>query len=512
MKKSLLLFLVIGPLITFAQLTPKSINTGKEGVIGFYEFKPGGYNPDSTYLYPLIIFLHGIGERGNGTTELHMALNSSFPKYLVKGATMKFTIRGRQHAFLVLMPQMSKDYVNWQNFYVDAMIEYARKNLKIDTNRIFLTGWSLGGGGAWKYATASVENARKVAGIIPVSPAPDYTDLCNLARGKVAVWVHHARDDASIPLHYSEDAITGINACSPDIPPLITYYPSGGHPYVAEWAYDTLNKIEYPNLYQWMIGTSRANSLATNQDPFANAGNDTLVILPSTSATLKGDASFDPNDVIIQYKWTVISGPSSPELKILKPDFPVTGVSGLEPGNYTFRLTVKDEFGVSKSDNINIEVMLPLGGMNATPVVNAGQDVIIREANYHLKGSGRDYDGTIKSFHWRQVSGPVTITVEENGKMANLWGITQKGTYGIELSACDNHNPCGIGRDTVFITRNVPMPVYFNYWSKENPAIRNPDVHRYGLLVVFILFFSVPALIFNSFTIRNFKDKRLHSH
>ena len=174
MKNFLLLFLVINSLITYAQLTPKSVNSDR-GVIGFYEFKPAGYKADSSYQYPLIIFLHGIGERGNGTTELDMALNSSFAKILNKGATMKFRVNGAQHAFLVLIPQMSKDYENWQNFYIDAMIRYAKANLKIDTNKIFLTGWSLGGGGAWKYATASVENASKLAGIIPVAPAPDYS-------------------------------------------------------------------------------------------------------------------------------------------------------------------------------------------------------------------------------------------------------------------------------------------------------------------------------------------------
>lgn len=496
MKNFLLVVLVINPLITFAQLQPKSVNTDK-GRIGFYEFKPSGYHPDSSYKYPLIIFLHGIGERGNGTTELSMSLNSSFPRILVQGATMKFVVNGKQHAFLVLIPQMSKDYENWQNFYVDAMIDYAKKNLKIDENKIFLTGWSLGGGGAWKYATASLENAKLLAGIIPVSPAPDYTDLRNLSLGRVAVWAHHARDDASVPLHYTEDAIMGINQWSPAIPARITFYPSGGHPYVANWAYDTLNSVEYPNVYQWMIGTSRDNSKDRNVQPRSKAGNDSTVILPSTRTILDGSASYDSNDVIVHYSWSVVAGPVSPELSIKKPNFPYTEVSGLEPGTYIFRLTVTDEFNVTGSDEVSIRVILPENGSNSAPVANAGPDVSTTEDQYHLTGQARDFDGRISNFHWRQVSGPAAITLQSHNETAELWGISKLGTYGIELAVYDDHKPAGMGRDTVFITRSPVLPVYFNYFSLENPFVADPDVFRYELGAVFCLLFSLPALILN---------------
>lgn len=509
MKYLLLLILVIHSLITYAQLVPKSVNSDK-GVIGFYEFRPPNYKADSTYNYPLLIFLHGIGERGNGSSELHMALNSSFAKLLVRGATMKFMVNGRQHAFVVLIPQMSKNFENWQNFYVDAMMDYAKKNLKIDTDKIFVSGWSLGGGGAWKYATASLENASKLAGIIPVSPAPDYTDLCNVARGKVAVWAHHARDDASIPLHYTEDAITGINACLPAIPALITYYPFGGHPYVADRAYDTLNSIEYPNIFQWMIGTSRANNPANNRSPVANAGNDTIIFLSATTAVLNGSASYDPNDVIVHYRWSVVSSPASPKFNIHKPEFPVTEVSGLEAGNYVFSLTVKDQFGITNSDNVNVKVILPLDGKNTPPVVNAGSDIIIKEDTYYITGSGRDFDGTIKSFRWRQISGPVSITVQEIGNAAALWGISEKGIYGIEFSAYDDHNPAGIGKDTVFITRNPASPVYFNYFSTENPVTFHTDIIRYDIIAIFFMFSFLPSLIFNRFTIKEWPPRKLH--
>lgn len=357
MKKFLLLLLVSVPVVSFSQqLIARSVNSPL-GNIGFYEFQPRGYNPAGSYNYPLIIFLHGDGEKGNGTTELPRVLNSSFPKFLNAGATMNFTVNGQPQAFLVLIPQLDTVYTTtWPSDYVTAMINYAKANLKIDPNKIFLTGWSLGGGGAWLYPSGSIDSANLLAGIIPVSPSPDFRNLCNIAQGRVAVWAHHAVDDLSIPVDTTLYAIREINNCSPAIPALVTIYPSGGHGYVADAAYDTLNTIQYPNMFQWMAGTSRLNTPANNQAPVSVAGNDILITKPSTSVVLNGLASSDPNDVIVKYVWTVVSGPSSPQLSIQRPNFPSTTVSGLVTGDYIFRLTVTDQFGVTAFSDVNVKV------------------------------------------------------------------------------------------------------------------------------------------------------------
>lgn len=359
MKKFLLLLLVSAPVLSFSQqLIPRSANNPTIGNIGFYEFQPRGYNPNGLYNYPLIIFLHGDGEKGNGTTQLPRVLSSSFPKLLSAGATMNFTVNDQPQAFVVLIPQLSPAYTTtWPSDYVTAMINYAKTNTRIDQNKIFLTGWSLGGGGAWLYPTGSLDSANLLAGIIPVSPSPDFRNLCNIAQGRVAVWAHHAVDDLSIPVDTTRYAVNTINNnCFPGIPALVTIYPSGGHGYVADAAYDTLNTIQYPNMFQWMAGTSRLNTPANNQFPVSAAGNDILINKPSTSTVLNGLASFDPNDVIVKYRWTVVSGPSSPQIAIQRPDFPSTSVTGLETGDYIFRLTVTDQFGVVTFDDVNVKV------------------------------------------------------------------------------------------------------------------------------------------------------------
>src|SRR6266487_2623856 len=72
----------------FAQQVAKTIPyaASPEGLIGFLEFKPTDYG---TQKHPLIIFMHGIGERGNGTTQINNVAANAIPKFCAAGATMR---------------------------------------------------------------------------------------------------------------------------------------------------------------------------------------------------------------------------------------------------------------------------------------------------------------------------------------------------------------------------------------------------------------------------------------
>ena len=92
---------------------------------------------------------------------------------------MRFTWNGKTESFVVLIPQLHPKYSSWPSFYVNALIDYAVKQLRIDPNRIFVTGLSLGGGGTWIYASESVTNARRLAGIVPVVGPCQMSNGCN---------------------------------------------------------------------------------------------------------------------------------------------------------------------------------------------------------------------------------------------------------------------------------------------------------------------------------------------
>ena len=181
MKKIFVMICLIVPFIASAQLTAKRIRAVNGQYVGFYQHTPSGWST-STAKYPVIIFLHGIGERGNGTTELYRVKNVAIPKYIDRQTkTMKYYVNGKWQTFVVVCPQLSASYGSWQNFYVDEMIKYAVNNLKGDPNRIILTGLSLGGGGVWKYASASSANAAKLAAIVPVCGTSAMSNAYNIA-------------------------------------------------------------------------------------------------------------------------------------------------------------------------------------------------------------------------------------------------------------------------------------------------------------------------------------------
>ncbi len=362
MNKYLLYLLLLLPAFASAQLIRRPVEPGR--AVGFYEFLPEGYDATGTYKYPLVINMHGDGEKGNGTTDLDLVLVRSLGEMLnQQHATLKFNFGGKQTAFIALLPQMDPIYPDWMEFHVDSMINYAVKNLNVDVNKIFLTGYSLGGGGAWRYPASSVANARKIAGIIPVAGSPGYLnfDICNIAAGQVGVWAHHSVDDDAVPVQIAKTGVDGVNACSPDMPALATYYPVGGHGQSWLWALDTLHDHEYPNMWEWMAATTRLNTKANNQDPIANAGSDITLAMPLSTTVLNGSASRDPNDIIVKYEWTKTAGPAA--FTIQKPNFPVSNLTDLQIGSYTFQLKVTDEFGVVKTDEVNVVVtsILPVG-------------------------------------------------------------------------------------------------------------------------------------------------------
>ncbi|HAO04873.1 MAG TPA: hypothetical protein DCQ15_09365 [Chitinophagaceae bacterium] len=125
---------------------------------GYYEYLPQGYwnNPDEKF--PLIIFVHGIGECGNGTSDLGKVLVHGTPKQINNGSfPTSFNVNGQNFKFIVLAPQ----FTGWAAYIqMNDVINYAVSHYKVDLNRIYLTGLSMGGGCVWEYAGYSQTSSR----------------------------------------------------------------------------------------------------------------------------------------------------------------------------------------------------------------------------------------------------------------------------------------------------------------------------------------------------------------
>lgn len=440
MKRLLIASLLLAPLFALSQQVAKSLTASNGTFIGFYQYTPTDYSSNPTTQYPLIIFLHGIGERGDGQTNLPLVLANGIPKNIANGHPMRFFWNGKWETFLVLSPQLSTAYGDWQNFYVDEMIKYAKNNLRVDPNRIYLTGLSLGGGGVWKYASSSSGNASQLAAIAPVCGTCNLVSAANIAGAKLPVWAFHAQDDGVVGVGCTTSSIQAIQAAGNPVKPLMTLYANGGH-WIWDRAYDTEYNWANPNLYEWLLGQNK--SLAVNTLPVANAGPDITISSVLGTATLSGASSSDPDGTIVRYIWNKISGPSVGNILSVVSTNGITGLTGLlTAGTYVYELTVVDNRGGVSKDQVVVNVSLTGGGGqgNVAPVANAGPDqtITLPTNSVSLNGSASsDADGNITAYSWTKVSGGTANFSSTNSASTTVSGLTQ-GSYVFALTVTDN--------------------------------------------------------------------------
>jgi hypothetical protein len=230
---------------------------------GFYEYLPAGYS-DGSGTYPLMLFLHGAGELGNGGSDLPLVLRNGPPKLINAGTfPNSFTVNGNTFSFIVLSPQ----FINVpSDDDVDAMINYAKLHYRVDVNRIYLTGLSMGGGITWDYAAygGSGTGAAMLAAILPVSGAEelDAPAAQHIASAKLPVYATHNQDDPTVPSSYTVTNVNLINTSNPPPNPMAidTIFPVSGHD---AWTktYDPafVNPRIGLNVYQWMLQFTRGS-------------------------------------------------------------------------------------------------------------------------------------------------------------------------------------------------------------------------------------------------------------
>jgi predicted peptidase len=231
------------PLVQTAVSTDVNANCG-----GFYKALPARYD-STTKKYPLLIFLHGSGETGNGTTDLPKVLNNAVPN-LIKNQTFpaSFVSGDKNYSFIIISPQ----FKGWPSpTDVDAVISYSIDNFRIDETRIYVTGLSMGGGATWDYAALYAE---KIAAIVPICGAsvPNTGKAKNIADSNLPVWAFHNEDDYTVPVNSTKDYISMINSFNPTPLAKMTLWPTGGH---NAWtkASDPTYKEDNLNMYEWML-------------------------------------------------------------------------------------------------------------------------------------------------------------------------------------------------------------------------------------------------------------------
>lgn len=453
MRKFLLGIALLLCISASAQQVERQIKGSNGQLIGFYEFKPSDYRAKGEG-HPVIIFLHGIGERGDGDKQLKRVIKNGLPENIKKGETMRFYVNGKWESFIVLSPQLSTRYGSWQNFYVEEMIEYAEKKLNIDRNRIYLTGLSLGGGGVWEFASASVSNATKLAAIAPICGTCRMKNGSNIADAELPVWAFHAENDDIVRVSCTENAIAEIKSKKPKVNPKATIWKDGKHG-VWERVYNKKAGFIKPSIFEWFLEHSRSGAVA-NKKPVAKVPENLTVSASLGKIKVDASESYDPDGQIVSYNWKKISGPSTGILgNLLSSVFEITGLT--TAGKYEYELTVTDNKGASDAARVSINVTEE-EAKNKAPKADAGNDIslVLPDNKASLSGkNSSDEDGDIKAYQWTKSSGPSSYTIVSPQEAETDLKDLEEGTYKFTLEVKDDKGETATDEITV-IVRSSP--------------------------------------------------------
>ena len=221
---------------------------------GYLEALPAHYASHPTQKFPLIIFLHGQGELGDGSqVSLPIVADNSIP-HLIATQTFpeNFVVKGNTYQFIVLSPQFKA----WpQPSDINDMLNYAINKYRLNYGKIYVCGLSMGGGGAWDYAW---NYGQRITGIVPMAGAswPTTQKGQYIAQDSVAVWAFQNNDDSTVPSWYSIDYVQYINQYNPYIPAKLTLWPTGGHDCWTK-ASDPTYTENGMNIYQWMLSYNK---------------------------------------------------------------------------------------------------------------------------------------------------------------------------------------------------------------------------------------------------------------
>lgn len=189
---------------------------------------PDGYEQESAKKWPLILFLHGAGERGDNVERLTV---HGIPK-IAQGQP--------DFPFIAVSPQCPKNS-RW-GAELDALIPLLIEivdRYNVDTSRIYLTGLSMGGYGTWHLASIL---PGRFAAIVPICGGgnPEWAESLK----ETPIWAFHGAKDDIVPLSESEDMVKAIQAVGGNVK--LTVYPDADHD---SWT----ETYENPKLYEWLL-------------------------------------------------------------------------------------------------------------------------------------------------------------------------------------------------------------------------------------------------------------------
>jgi predicted peptidase len=219
----------------------KHLRLKKQGnvEINYLLFLPKDYDAKAQKVWPLVLFLHGSGERG---TNVWKVATHGPPKNVTSEPDFPF---------IVVSPQCPEGRI-WSNDQLLPLLQEIMRTHKVDKSRVYLTGLSMGGYGTWSLGLTYPE---LFAAIVPICGGGDFISPFLSSREKpealrsLGIWAFHGAKDPVVPLAESERMVElskklGVREAK------LTVYPEAGHD---AWTETYKN----PELYEWLLEHKR---------------------------------------------------------------------------------------------------------------------------------------------------------------------------------------------------------------------------------------------------------------
>src|SRR5665213_121793 len=197
---------------------------------------PQGYDANSTRRWPLILFLHGAGERG---TNIWLVAKHGPPK---------IDTTATNFPFMVVSPQCPEGKI-WSNDLLLALLDDIEKKYAVDTNRVYLTGLSMGGFGTW---SLGLSHPERLAAIAPICGGGDFITPLLADKSQLVslpIWAFQGGKDPVVPPEESERMVNYLKKLGTHEVKL-TIYPESQHDC---WTQTYAN----PELFEWFLQHSR---------------------------------------------------------------------------------------------------------------------------------------------------------------------------------------------------------------------------------------------------------------
>ncbi len=225
---------------------------------GYYIYTPSAYSSNGP-MFPLLVFLHGgeqIGNSKNNPIALDIILAAGPPHLIHIGAWAP------EYPMIVASAQCHE--TSWDPIKVKQFIEFIMSSYQVDTLRVYLTGFSMGGYGTFDQLMSYGAGAHLAAAVSICGWGVALTAEKVKNASQVPLWVFHGELDLTVLPDFSKAIVKAINQLSPAVPAKITMYHGVGHDSwtqtydgsgmgQADPDYDPCDR----DIYSWMFLNSR---------------------------------------------------------------------------------------------------------------------------------------------------------------------------------------------------------------------------------------------------------------